>query len=97
MNAYFRKIKFVNFYKSFYYGKDKTNECTANGKWLPPPTSPCNTREATGALPAFKVEIDVTYDRTEVPMSYRLWNTVYDDEYDILRLCGAWSYYKIAQ
>ena len=26
-----------------------------DGKWLAPPTTPCNTRGATGALPAFKV------------------------------------------
>ena len=44
----------------FFYGKDKANERalrgggdhSPDGKSLPPPTTPCSTRGATGALPA---------------------------------------------
>ena len=35
-----------------------------DGKWSPPPTTPYNTRRATGALPAAEVEIGALFGGT---------------------------------
>ena len=37
-------------------GQGKRAFVSPDGKWLPPPTTPCNTRGATGALPAFTLK-----------------------------------------
>ena len=52
----------------FFYGKGQGKQAfgSPDGKWLPPPTTPCSTRGATGTLLADKVEIDALFEDTPV-------------------------------
>ena len=57
---------------SFFYGKEKANE--RMGHLMvndPPPTTTCNTIGATGALSAFKVEIDAFFGSSHVESTWK--------------------------
>ena len=48
----------------FYEKKGKRAYGSRDSKWSPLPTTPCNIRRDTGALSAFKVEIDELFEGT---------------------------------